>query len=346
MTKGKLFLLTCVVVFVFMLFLPCFGVASEQLCVGKAGILIEATSGRVLYQKNAYEKLPMASTTKIATALTVLNHADLDEVVTIDKMAVGIEGSSIYLREGEKLTVRELLYGLMLRSGNDSAVALALHVGGSVDCFVDLMNKMAKSVGANDTHFVNPHGLHDENHYTTAYDLALITSSAMQNQDFCKIVGSKSATISNDGYQYKRALTNKNKLLFNMDGANGVKTGYTKKAGRCFVGSAYKDGMQLIAVVLNCSPMFENVQSMLEFGFSRYTMTNIICKNKVCGVVLGKGKKPIYYLCEQGFSYPSSKDEVAMIDKQIELPADENDCGSVVVRLAGEVIFTSKLNKY
>ena len=204
------------------------------------------------------------------------------------------------------------------------------------------MNQLAEELGANNTHFVNPHGLHDGNHYTTAYDLALIASCAMQNEDFCNIVSAQSAVIANDGFEYKRVLKNKNKLLERYEFANGVKTGYTKKAGRCFVGGAKMNGMQLIAVVLNCSPMFENAQSMLEFGFSRYTMTNIIPKNKVFGAVFDKGV-PTYYQCESGFSYPLTRDEVGMLKKDITL--DESD-SRVKVWLGDKLIFDCKLTKY
>jgi D-alanyl-D-alanine carboxypeptidase (penicillin-binding protein 5/6) len=345
MTKSKFSILVLAVFALIAAILPCSAFAGGELCVGKSAILIEASSGRVLYEKNAYQKLPMASTTKIATALTALKHAKCDEIVTVDKQAVGIEGSSIYLREGEKLTVEELLYGLMLRSGNDAAVALAIHVGGSVDGFVSMMNNLAKEVGAKDTSFTNPHGLHDENHYTTAFDLALITKAALQNEKFAQIVSSKNAVISNEGYEYRRNLTNKNKLLTNYEYANGVKTGYTKKAGRCFVGSAKKDGMQLIAVVLNCGPMFENAQSMLEFGFSCYTMTNIIPKNKVCGAIFDK-EKHATFVCDAGFSYPLSKDELKLVDKEILLPSSVEGEGRVVVRVGGQVVFESKLTKY
>jgi len=187
----------------------------------------------------------MASTTKIVTALTVIRNTDLDEVVEIPKAACGIEGSSIYLREGEHLTVRELLYGLMLRSGNDCAVALALHTSGSVEAFAELMNTTAVELGCENSNFVNPHGLHDDRHYTTALDLAAVTCEALHNETFREIVSTKAVRISNEGYEYDRVLVNKNKLLSNVDGADGVKTGYTKKAGRCFVGSATKNGMQV-----------------------------------------------------------------------------------------------------
>lgn len=274
----------------------------------KGCIVMERNSGRVLFEHNADERLPMASTTKIVTALTVINNGNLDEVVAIPREACGIEGSSVYLREGEKLTVRQLLYGLMLRSGNDCATALALHVGGSVEKFAQMMNETARSLGCCDCNFVNPHGLHDENHYTSARNLAIITCKALQNDDFAQIVSTKAVKIPNDGYDYPRVLSNKNKLLYNFDDADGVKTGYTKKAGRCFVGSATRNGMQVVVVLLNCGPMFEETSQMLNVAFANYHNVCILPKNKLCGVVY-KRNKPVYYYCEQSFSYPILQSE-------------------------------------
>jgi D-alanyl-D-alanine carboxypeptidase (penicillin-binding protein 5/6) len=269
---------------------------------------MERDSGRILFEKECCKQLPMASTTKIVTALTVLNNCSLADVVVIPKEACGIEGSSIYLREGEKLTVKELLYGLMLRSGNDCAVALALHVGGSIQNFAKMMNKTAADFGCTGSNFVNPHGLHDENHYTTARDLATITCNALKNNDFAQIVATKTVKIANDGYDYPRVLTNKNKLLGNFDDADGVKTGYTKKAGRCFVGSATRDGMQVVVVVLNCGPMFEETANMLDTAFANYQNVCIAPKNKLCGVVY-RNNKPTYYYCDETFSYPIASGE-------------------------------------
>lgn len=313
--------------------------ASEFSTSAQSAVVMERSSHRVLYQKNCNERLPMASTTKIVTALTVLNHANLDEVVEISSKAVGIEGSSIYLRTGEHLTVRELLYGLMLRSGNDCAVALALHVAGSIEAFADMMNETARNAGCSDCNFVNPHGLHDDNHYTSAHDLATLTCVALDNSDFQQIVSAKSMRISNEGMEYDRVLVNKNKLLSNYGNADGVKTGYTKKAGRCFVGSATRDGMQVVVVVLNCGPMFEETESMLNVAFANYHLETVIPQNKVCGSRMENGKR-YYYFCSQRFAYPVTFAEklVRDVDFTAETPI-------VKVTLNGNVVFKQELSK-
>lgn len=275
----------------------------KELTTAAGAVLMEASSRRVLYERNAHARMEMASTTKIITALVAIENSPLDAVVTVDRRAVGIEGSSIYLREGEHLTLKELLFGLMLRSGNDAAVQVALFVGGSVENFVKMMNDKAKSLGLTDTNFTNPHGLHDEDHYTSAYDLAVISSVAMCNSNFREIVGAKKATISNEFFDYQRLLTNKNKLLFSNDYANGVKIGYTVKAGRCFVGSGIKSGMQLVAVVLRCGDMFADCARMLEFGFDNFYMKNVIPSNKLCGAEMTR-KGATYFTAKDSFSFP------------------------------------------
>lgn len=312
---------------------PTFSTTAQAACI------MERSSGRVLFEKQADLPLPMASTTKIVTALTVLNACQsIDERIVVPKQAVGVEGSSVYLREGESLTVKELLLGLMLRSGNDCAVALALHVGGSIQGFADMMNQTARQCGATNSNFVTPHGLHDENHYTSARDLAKITCVALQNELFGEIVRTKSAKISNDGFEYKRLLTNKNKLLNSFEGADGVKTGYTKKAGRCFVGSATRNGMQVVVVVLNCGPMFEETASMLNVAFANYTLHCVVPKNKLCGVIYFKGE-PTYYYCDQSFYYPLSNGE--KLSTKIVL---EQDCQQLQVLQGGNVVWQRQLN--
>lgn len=236
-------------------------------------IVIEQSTRRVLSGTNENVKLYPASTTKILTAMVVLEALPLKTKVKVDSRAVGVEGSSIYLRDGETLTVEDLLYGMMLRSGNDAAVALALAVSPSIDAFAILMNLKAKECGAYDSNFANPNGLHDDNHYTTAYDLALITAKAMENEDFRRIVSAKRVKIGEG--ESARVIANKNKMLSSFDGANGVKTGYTTSSGRCLVSSATREGMTLISVVLNCPDMWRESADDLEKCYDDYEMRSL-----------------------------------------------------------------------
>jgi D-alanyl-D-alanine carboxypeptidase (penicillin-binding protein 5/6) len=288
----------------------------------KSMIVLERTSGRVLNEKNADLRLPMASTTKIATAITVIENVnDLEQTVVIPSEAQGVEGSSIYLQEGEKLKIIDLLYGLMLQSGNDCAVALALTVGGSIENFATLMNETAKKTGATNTNFITPHGLHDDNHYTTARDLAKITAYAMNNETFRKIVSTKRYITSCDGREYDRVIVNKNKLLSTLDGADGVKTGYTKKAGRCLVASATRNDMSVIAVVLNCGPMFEDCKRLIEDAFSNYKMVNpySLVKEKITAKVIGGKESEIELSSQLRERYPLSKEEIETIKYEVEI---------------------------
>lgn len=237
-----------------------------------AAIVIEAKTGRVLYAHNEAKPLPMASTTKIMTALIALENCDLDEIVRTGKNAFGVPGTSIYLEAGEELTMGQMLYGLMLASGNDAAVAIAEHVAGSVEDFCTLMNARAQQIGCMNTHFVTPHGLPADQHYTTAHDLALITRQAMQNPVFRQIVSSQRATIPWMNHPYERVLTNKNRLLSTYNGALGVKTGYTRAAGRCLAFSAERDGLELIGIVLNSPDWFEQAARLLDQTFSNFEM--------------------------------------------------------------------------
>lgn len=252
--------------------------------ISPSEIVMEKSSKRVLFKSNESIKRPMASTTKIATCITVINNCNLEDEVLITDEMTNIEGSSIYLKAGEKLKVIDLLYGLMLRSGNDSACALAIHCSGSINKFAELMNNTAKSYGLQNTNFVNPHGLHDENHYTTSYDLALLTCHALENETFSKIVSTKRYECTNsDGY--KRIFYNKNKLLSSYDGCNGVKTGYTKMAGRCLVSSATTNDMQLVTVVLGCAPMYERSTELFNNAFSAFSKEKIVSKNTEIGEI-------------------------------------------------------------
>ncbi len=236
----------------------------------RSAVLIELESGRVLLEKNANSRMGMASTTKIMTALTALTLAKPEDILTVPKGAVGIEGSSVYLTAGERLSVRELLYALLLSSANDAAAALALCLSGSIEAFADKMNECAAALGLKDTHFVNPHGLYDGEHYTTAYELALITREALKNDTLAKIFATYKTNIPLCGKENGRLLVNHNKLLRTYEGAIGVKTGFTKKTGRCLVGAARRDGMTLISVTLNAPDDWRDHTAMLDYGFAGY----------------------------------------------------------------------------
>lgn len=236
----------------------------------KSGVVIEAESGDIVYGKNENIKLPMASTTKIMTALVVIENASLDTVVKIKPCMTNIEGSSIYLQEGEELTVEELLYALMLESANDASVALAYTVGGSLEVFSDMMNKKASELGLKNTHFTNPHGLDDDEHYTTAYELSIIANYAMKNPVFTKIVSTYKKNIPLNNGEGVRVLVNHNRLLRSYDGAVGIKTGYTKKCGRCLVSCAVRNGVKLLCVTLNAPNDWNDHANLLDFGFEQY----------------------------------------------------------------------------
>ena len=236
----------------------------------KSAVLIEADSGRVLYQQNAFLRLPMASTTKIMTAIVAIESGDIRRTVTVSPDAVGIEGSSVYLYPNEQLTLEELLYALLLESANDAATAIAIEVAGSVEAFSRQMNQKAEALGLTSTHFTNPHGLDHEEHFTTAFDLAKLTVYALKNETFRAICSTARRTIPLKGDEGTRVLVNHNKLLSRYDGAIGVKTGFTKRSGRCLVSAAERDGLTLIAVTLGAPDDWNDHTKMLDFGFERY----------------------------------------------------------------------------
>jgi len=236
----------------------------------RSAILIERQTGRILLSHNPHEKLPMASTTKVMTALMTLEYGHLDEVVTVGRNAYGVPGTSIYLNLGEKITLRDLLYGLMLASGNDAAVAIAEHIGGSVEDFCRMMTERAAQLGCTDSVFLTPHGLPKDGHFTTAHDLALIAREAMSHELFREIVSTRRASIPWEGRSYQRILNNKNRLLSDYEGATGIKTGYTKAAGRCLVFGAKRNGLEVIGVVLRCGDWFDEAARLMDMGFERY----------------------------------------------------------------------------
>ncbi|EOD01085.1 D-alanyl-D-alanine carboxypeptidase family protein [Caldisalinibacter kiritimatiensis] len=316
---------------------------------GQSGILIEADSGRILYSHNINRKLPMASTTKIMTALIALENGNLDDIVKVDKKSVGVEGSSIYLYEGEEISLKDLLYGLMLRSGNDSAVAIAKHIGGTVENFVDMMNKKAKEIGAYNTNFTNPHGLSDRNHYTTAYDLALITREAMKNQHFKNIVKTKLWIADRKRNRY---FCNKNKTVFQYSGGDGVKIGYTTAAGRCLVASATRNNMQLIAVVLNDYNWFNDCYGLFDYGFENYISYIVFDKGQLAKTVyVDNGQKEyLPLITADKFLIPLKESEKGKIKTVIKAPdkveapiIKGKSLGTVEVYLKGKLIHKENL---
>ena len=249
--------------------------SDEPLVIGaKAAILMEAETGRVLLEKNADQRLPMASTTKIMTCLLALENSSLEENVTAGKNAAGVTGTSLYLSQGETLTMEQMLYGLMLRSGNDAAVAIAEHVDGSVEEFVARMNRRAVELGA-DAQFKNPHGLDQQGHEASARAMALILRECLKNETFARITSTREKVIPWPGNEYSRVLKNKNRLLTSYEGATGGKTGYTSGAGRCLVFSAERNGMRLVGCVPNCPTWFDTAQAMLDYGFEHYSMQEV-----------------------------------------------------------------------
>lgn len=234
-----------------------------------SAILIEAETGTVLYEKNADERRAMASTTKIMTALLTIEAGDLDREFTVDPLAIRVEGTSMGLREGDRVSRRDLLYGILLPSGNDAANAAAVSVSGSISAFVKLMNSKAGELGLADTHFATPSGLDADGHYTTAWDLAKLTACAMREETFREVVCCRSAEVEFGNPPYKRTLYNSNKMLSRYDGAIGVKTGFTDNARRCLVSAAERDGVTLIAVTLNAGDDWNDHTKMLDYGFTQ-----------------------------------------------------------------------------
>lgn len=288
------------------LFLPC----RAQAISAEKAIVLDGQTGRVLYEKNVDSQSLIASTTKIMTALIVCEQCNVLDRMRIPKEAVGIEGSSMYLKEGEVLTLQELLYGLMLHSGNDAAVALAIYCGGTVEGFAELMNDKARVLGLTNTHFVNPNGLDAPDHYSTARDLAILSAYAMENPIFAKTVSCKSVKAG------ERYLTNHNKLLWRLEGANGVKTGYTKAAGRILVSGAKRSGRQLIAVTINAPSDWNDHAALLEDGFSRFSVQTIITEGQCLGTqaVAGGTMGQVALITAEDFSYAMAKGEQVSVE--------------------------------
>lgn len=320
-------------------------------------IVYDRISKSMIIGKNEDVKSAMASTTKIMTSIVILEKADLDEMVTVSAKAGGTGGSRLGLKRGDKASVRDLLYGLMLRSGNDAAVALAEHVGGSVKGFAELMNEKAIELGLTNTHFVTPHGLDDANHYTTALELAKLTDYAMDNETFAKIVGTKSTTIYINNQS--RQINNTNELLGVLNGVVGVKTGFTNNAGRCLVTETKRNNMDIITIVLGADTKKDRTKdsvNLIEYTFSKYKMYNLeeqiikefnkwkninekrilIIKGKTSNpkLALGAIEKAIIPICD------NDKIEYSINAlTEVEAPVEQwNVMGTLTVKLNGEIL--------
>lgn len=258
------------------------GAESEPSVSAGCAVLMDADTGELLYGRHPDRPGLIASTTKIMTAWLACQEGDLDRVVTVPAEAVGVEGTSLYLREGERLTREELLYGTMIQSGNDAALALAIDVGGSEAAFVERMNETARGLGLQNTHYANPHGLDSEDNYSSARDLALLTAKALENDEFRRICATKSVTVTGD-----RVLTNHNKLLWRCPGCMGVKTGYTRAAGRLLVSAAQREGRTLICVTIHDPEDWQDHIRLLDWGFSRYEARTVARRGEALCVAPG-----------------------------------------------------------
>ncbi len=259
--------------------------ALADMTSARAAYVVELQTGRQLFAVNEDERLPMASTTKVMTALLALERGNLEDMVETTDQAYGAPGTSIYLGRGEQLTLEQMLYGLLISSGNDAALAIAEHIGGSVGEFSALMNQRAVELGAINSHFVNPNGLPAKEHFTTAKDLTIIAAEAMKNPVFREIVSTRRASIPWEGRDYLRVLKNKNSLLSDYEGATGIKTGFTRAAGRCLVFGARRGQMELVGVVLNCSDWFHEAESILDDCFARYSWFEMLPDGEQVGSI-------------------------------------------------------------
>ena len=298
-----------------------------------AAILMDADSGRVLYEQNADTQMLIASTTKIMTALVAIEEGNLSETVTVSRKAAWTEGSAMYLKEGEELTLETLLYGLMLCSGNDAAVAIAEHIGGSEAGFAKLMNEKAAALGMEHSSFANPNGLDAEGHYSTARDMAVLACAAMNNETLARIVSTRTVTIGG------RTMTNHNKLLSYMDGCIGLKTGYTKAAGRTLVSCAEKNGQRLVAVTLQDGNDWADHQALYEYGFSTYPARQLAAAGRELdqAAVAGGVSDTVPLVAAESFAWPASEGETLETEIRLDAPLSAPVAAG---SRAGEAVFT------
>ena len=294
-------------------------------------IVLDRLSKKILYGKDEYNKVKMASTTKIMTATIIIENCNLEETVEISKKAANTGGSKLGLKTGDKITIKDLLYGLMLRSGNDAAVALAETCAGSIVDFSNLMNKKANELGLVNTHFESPHGLDSDGHYTTAYELALLSDYALKNKTFLQIVGTSNYTITINGYP--KSLTNTNELLGNLNGVYGIKTGFTNGANRCLVTACKRNDMDIICVVLGCdTKKFRTSDSikLIEYAFNNFEYVNI--KDKIDKELeFWKNENENYFYINKGIS-SDLKIKYSELDTPI-IPINKNEISSINVNV-------------
>lgn len=289
--------------------------AEEPKVSARSAIAVDAQTFGIIFEKNADEKLPMASTTKIITAITAIENGNLEDTVTVSENAANTEGSSVWLEAGEQLTLIDLLYALMLESGNDAAVAIAEHISGSQENFAALMNDTCKKAGAYSTNCVTPNGLDDDEHYTTARDLALISRYAMKSDIFRTIVSTQSKSIPWEAKEWNRELLNHNKLLNIYDGALGIKTGFTKKSGRCLVSAAKRGELETIVVTLNDPDDWTDHKNLLDYSFEQFSERDkILEKGKSLGEIYVKesGDTSVSYSADSDF-YARKTTDIKMI---------------------------------
>lgn len=284
----------------------------------KGYVLIEATTGRVLAGENIDKQLPMASTTKIMTALITLEQQNLYEDFVVDEKAIKVEGTSMGLRAGDKASLFALANGMLLSSGNDAANAAAVKIGGSIEKFAVLMNKRAKELSMNNTNFVTPSGLNDDNHYSTAYDMALLARNAIQNPTFLSICRKTSARVTFGNPPYRRMLSNHNRLLKEYEGCIGVKTGFTKKAGRCLVSAAERDGVTLICVTLGAADDWNVHKKLFDYGFNNIEKTPIEAKIDQLSInVVGGVKKYASVKAHTKVTAPITQADVSKLTQKV-----------------------------
>lgn len=335
-------------------------VSEEPKINSRAAVVMDRKSKTILYGKNENTKKAMASTTKIMTAMVVIQNTNLDNIVEISKKAAGTGGSRLGLKTGDRISVKDLLYGLLLRSGNDAAVALAEYVGGDIEGFAQLMNQNAEELNLNNTHFVTPHGLDSEEHYTTAYELAILTDYALNNQVFAQIVNTKTYTININGYC--KTLNNTNELLGNLNGVYGVKTGFTNGAGRCLVTSAKRENMDIICVVLGADTKKDRTRDsvkLIEYIFNNYeeiSLNEKIQKEFKSWNEINSNRINIEKGIDNNLNLELEKDDTEIIypieknteseinisiqaNLELKAPVEEHTCiGKIVVEYKGNII--------